>query len=63
MNKQILTRPKATANHFSISVQTLWRWRKLTNFPQPLERGKVVLYDIKSITEWLTQEAANDEKY
>lgn len=53
MEKPILYRPKETADYFQISVMTLWRWRQQEGFPQPLERGQVVLYDINRIIEWL----------
>lgn len=49
----ILTRPKATAAYFQISVMTLHRWRQIAEFPQPLSRGSVVLYDVAAITAWL----------
>ena len=47
------TRPKNTAAYFGISIMTLWRWRQDPTFPQPLQRGQVVLYDIAAIEEWL----------
>lgn len=46
-------RTKATAAHFHISVMTLWRWTKLQGFPQPLKMGRVVLYDLDAIEEWM----------
>ena len=52
----VKTRPKATAAHFKISVMTLWRWRQDPAFPQPLQRGQVVLYDIAAIEAWLNGE-------
>lgn len=49
-----LTRPKQTAEHFQISTMTLWRWCQQADFPQPLKRGQVVLYDVAAIEQWLT---------
>ena len=46
-------RPKQTAEHFAISQMTLWRWRQTPNFPKPLKRGGVVLFDIAAIENWL----------
>lgn len=48
-----LARPKQTAKHFNISKMTLHRWRKRPGFPQPLQLGQVVLYNIPAITSWL----------
>ena len=48
-----LSRPKQTAEHFQVSTMTLWRWRQDPAFPQPLQRGQVVLYDIAAIEAWL----------
>lgn len=52
------TRPKQTAAHFQVSLMTLHRWRKQHEFPQPLKRGRVVLYDIAAIDAWLAGEGA-----
>lgn len=46
-------RTKEVAEHFSVSLMTLYRWRKQHDFPQPLKRGRVVLYDIAAIDAWL----------
>lgn len=51
----VLNRPTETAEHFQISHMTLFRWRKQAGFPQPLTRGKVVLYDISAIEDWLAR--------
>ena len=53
MKKPTLARPQETAEHFLISKQTLWRWRKQEGFPQPLQRGSVILFDIDKIMDWL----------
>lgn len=50
---QVKSRPKQVAEHFSISIMTLHRWRQQPHFPQPLKRGQVVLYDIGAIEAWL----------
>lgn len=47
---------KQTAKHYQISTQTLWRWTKLPDFPQPLRRGHIVRYDIAAIDRWLAGE-------
>ncbi|MGH1451287.1 MAG: helix-turn-helix transcriptional regulator [Pseudomonadaceae bacterium] len=52
-----LTRPKQTAEHFQISIMTLHRWRKQSDFPQPLKRGAVVLYNCPAIKAWLNGES------
>lgn len=52
-----LTRPKPTAEHLQISIMTLHRWRQQADFPQPLKRGQIVLYDIAAIKGWLAGEA------
>jgi len=46
-------RPQAVTEHFCISTMTLWRWEQEKCFPKPLRRGRVVLYDILAIEEWL----------
>lgn len=46
-------RTKAAAAYFQISVMTLWRWTKLQGFPQPLKMGRVVLYDLDAIEQWM----------
>lgn len=51
--KKELARPTQTAEHFLISKQTLWRWTQEDDFPQPMRRGRVTLYDLKAIEEWL----------
>lgn len=43
------------AEYFQISQQTVWRWRQESSFPRPLKRGRVVLYDIVAIEEWLAK--------
>lgn len=48
-----LSRPKQTYDHFGVSHTTLWRWAQQSGFPQPLKRGKVVLYDLTAIESWL----------
>lgn len=50
-----LSRPNQVAEHYNISHMTLWRWRKCPNFPQPLKRGRVVLYDVDAIEQWLSE--------
>ena len=51
----MLTRAKETARYFSISIPTLHRWRKEAGFPQPLQQGQVVLYDIEAIKQWMKE--------
>lgn len=48
-----LARPIQTAKFFKISTMTLQRWRKQADFPQPLKRGNVILYDVDAIAKWL----------
>jgi len=52
-----LSRAKQTIEHYGISQMTLWRWRKCPKFPQPLKRGRIVLYDIAAIEQWLSEGA------
>lgn len=47
-------RPQAVTEYFCISTMTLWRWSQEKSFPKPLRRGRVVLYDILAIEEWLS---------
>lgn len=54
----LLNRPPEAAEHFKVSHMTLLRWRKQDGFPQPLKRGKVVLYDIAAIENWLARGVA-----
>lgn len=56
-----LTRPKATAEALQISIATLYRWRKLPRFPQPVSMGKVVFYDVAAIRAWLAVEGESDQ--
>lgn len=52
-------RAKEVSSYFQITVQTLWRWRKLDGFPQPIQRtARTVLYDISAIEQWLAGEGA-----
>lgn len=61
MSNVILQRTQETANFFQVSKMTLHRWRKEKDFPHPLKRGGVVLYNIQAIQNWLKMgEAAND---
>lgn len=57
-DKVILLRTSQTMEHFRISRSTLYRWREQDGFPQPLTRGRVILYDAEAIKEWMKQEAA-----
>lgn len=50
---QTRSRPKQVIEHYNISHMTLWRWRQQDDFPQPLTRGRIVLYDIAAIDSWL----------
>ena len=55
-NQPELTRPQETADALKISIATLYRWRKMRDFPQPLTMGKVVFYDVAAIRAWLAIE-------
>lgn len=55
--RRTLDRSKQAAEHFGVSDMTLWRWRKCPKFPQPLKRGRVVLYDTAAIERWLSEGA------
>jgi len=48
-----LARTKQTLETFHISSMTLWRWQQAPDFPQPLKRGQVRLFDIAAIKQWL----------
>ncbi len=48
-------RTKAVLEHFQISAMTLWRWQKQDNFPTPLRRGQIILFDIAAIEQWLSE--------
>ena len=61
MTQNNMTRPKETAAALQISIATLYRWRKLPRFPQPVSMGKVVFYDVAAIREWLTIEGESDQ--
>ena len=50
----VLGRPAETAEYFQISLMTLYRWSKAKGFPQPLKRGKIVLYNLPDIAAWLS---------
>ena len=50
-----LERAKAAARIFRVSEMTLWRWRQLPGFPQPLKAGRTRLYDIGAIQDWMAQ--------
>jgi predicted DNA-binding transcriptional regulator AlpA len=49
-------RTKAVLDYFDISAMTLWRWQKQANFPSPLRRGQIILFDIAAIEQWLSGE-------
>lgn len=61
MTQADLTRPKQTAEALQISPATLYRWRKMPRFPQPLVMGKIVFYDVVAIREWLAVEGESDQ--
>lgn len=44
-------------NHFKISSMTLWRWEQDPDFPQALRRGRVKMFDIAAIEQWLIEGA------
>ena len=52
----VRARTKAVLEHFQISAMTLWRWQKQDNFPTPLKRGQIILFDIAAIEQWLSGE-------
>lgn len=52
---QILIRPKPLAEMLDVSTQTIWRWAKMEGFPQPIKKGRIVLYDQKAVIKWLEQ--------
>lgn len=52
---QILIRPKPLAELLDVSTQTIWRWAKMEGFPQPIKKGRIVLYDQKAVIKWLEQ--------
>jgi predicted DNA-binding transcriptional regulator AlpA len=47
-------RTKDVLGHFHVSAMTLWRWQKQDNFPKPLRRGQIILFDIAAIEQWLS---------
>lgn len=53
--EQILIRPKPLAELLDVSTQTIWRWSKMAGFPQPIKKGRIVLYDQKAVINWLGQ--------
>ena len=55
---QTFTRPTQTAGELQSSIMTLHRWLNRDDFPQPLKRGQVVLYDVAAIASWLAGEVA-----
>jgi len=61
MTQNNMTRPKETAAALQISIATLYRWRKMPRFPQPVSMGKVVFYDVDAIKQWLTIEGESDQ--
>lgn len=54
--KNILMRTNEAMQHFKISRMTLYRWTKENDFPKPLRRGTVILYNAEKIEEWLSHE-------
>lgn len=55
-NQSKLARPKNASAYFGVSIMTLWRWRQSPSFPQPLVKGRIVLYDLSAIEAWLRGE-------
>lgn len=51
----VRARTKEVLGHFHISAMTLWRWQKQANFPSPLRRGQIILFDIAAIEQWLSE--------
>lgn len=56
-----LTKPAETAKALQISIATLYRWRKMPRFPQPLKIGRIVFYDVQAIKEWIAVEGETDQ--
>lgn len=53
-------RAKSAAEHFDISVSTLWNWAKnRVGFPKPIRASsRVTLWDINAITAYIKADAA-----
>ena len=59
--EQILIRPKPLAELLDVSTQTIWRWAKMEGFPQPIKKGRIVLYDQKAVIKWLGQPDSEEQ--
>lgn len=59
LDKIWLEKSKETTEIFKVSLQTLWRWRQDPTFPEVLQYGKTILYDINAIFDWLKQQSKN----
>lgn len=57
MQQKQYARTKQVLETFKISHMTLWRWKQCPDFPQPLKRGQIQLFDLEAITQWLEVEA------
>jgi predicted DNA-binding transcriptional regulator AlpA len=45
------------ARRLNVGRTTLWRWRQLPDFPRPVAVGKLRLYDVAQLEEWLSTRA------
>lgn len=46
-------RPKDLAYHLSVSISTIWRYAKRSDFPTPVKLSeKVTVFNLDEINEW-----------
>lgn len=51
-------RYKDLCEAFGVSRTTVWRWIKEPGFPDPVKRGRIVLFDIAAVDAWLNNAEA-----
>jgi predicted DNA-binding transcriptional regulator AlpA len=57
-----LVRPKELAAILGVSSQTIWRWRKDNQIPEPIFLGpRMIAWEAKVIEKWLEEKRSRAE--
>jgi prophage regulatory protein len=63
MTEKQMIRPKELAQQLSVSVQTLWRWRRENRLPPPITLGpRMIFWEVQVIEDWIEQKRDKPEK-
>jgi len=57
-----LIRPKELAQILGVSNQTIWRWRRESEIPEPIFLGpRMIAWEAKVIEKWLEEKRSETE--